>query len=70
MGIYWIIWYIHESLVARQRRTDIEILWPQLKARADSLEHARRAFTMHALSDSAWLRLDRDELYKRIDLLE
>jgi hypothetical protein len=47
---------------ARQRRIDLEILWPSLKAAAD-FNRAKAAFMRHALLDPAWLELGEDELF-------
>lgn len=38
----------------RQRRTDLEVLWPACKEDADSLYVARSAFRMHCITDPAW----------------
>lgn len=55
---------------ARQRRIDLEILWPICKERACDLAHAKMAFSVHAFNDDAWLRLGIDEVRRRIDALE
>jgi hypothetical protein len=70
------LWY------ARLRWIDREILWPTIKAQAPHsndcdlqalgscscawLDHARTAFAVHALSDSAWLFLGYDEIKRQI----
>jgi hypothetical protein len=39
---------------ARQRRIDIQVLWPACKTQAVDLDHAKAAFAYHAFNDSAW----------------
>jgi hypothetical protein len=53
---------------ARMRRFDLEILWPECKAHAPDLDHAKAAFAVHAFNDPAWLELG-DELMTAIDEL-
>jgi hypothetical protein len=55
---------------ARQRRIDLEILWPQIKANARDLDHARRAFAFHAFNDSAWTCLGEGNIEKIIEELK
>jgi hypothetical protein len=67
MGIIMLVqlwWY------ARQRRVDMDILWPMCLKGANDLEHAKAAFTKHALQDPAWLSLGEDQVIKFIDKLE
>lgn len=40
---------------ARQRATDLQILWPACKSIAPDLDHARAAFAYHAFNDPAWV---------------
>lgn len=55
----------------RQRRTDLQILWPALKAASSSIEQARVAFFMHCADDPAWQALySPEELAAYIDTLE
>jgi hypothetical protein len=54
---------------ARQRRVDLELLWPTCKQLAPDLDHARMAFAVHALQDPAWLTLGMDRLQEEIDRL-
>lgn len=62
----WILnwWY------ARQRKIDLEILWPVCREQASDLEHAKSAFAVHAYSDTAWLVLGEAEIYRIIDTLK
>jgi hypothetical protein len=40
---------------ARQRKTDLAILWPSCKARSrGDLKRAKAAFALHVMSDYAW----------------
>jgi hypothetical protein len=60
---------------ARQRRIDIEMLWPACKAAAISngsdLQHAKAAFAFHAYHDPAWCKFySPQELRRQIDNLE
>jgi hypothetical protein len=55
---------------ARQRRLDLEILWPICKDHAPDLDHAKAAFACHAFHDNAWLCLGEDVLLAAIDRLE
>jgi hypothetical protein len=52
---------------ALQRRIDLEILWPSLKAQAPDLDHAKAGFAVHAFHDPAWLELGSEEIIRRID---
>lgn len=53
-----------------QRKTDLEILWPTCKARAQNLDHAKAAFAVHCFADSAWTADYNDrELAEFIDAL-
>lgn len=54
---------------ARQRKLDVEILWPQLCLAADDLENAKRAFAWHACTDPAWLELGPDEIRRQVQSL-
>lgn len=38
----------------RQRRIDLEILWPVCKENSETIFQARAAFTMHCYMDPAW----------------
>lgn len=55
---------------ARQRRIDIEILWPCCVAGAPTLDRAKAAFAVHCFSDPAWLELGEKELFSFIDRLD
>lgn len=52
---------------ARQRRIDIEILWPICRRGANDLDHAKAAFAVHAFNDPAWLELGEDAMLDFID---
>lgn len=55
----------------RQRRIDIEILWPICCQGAKDLDHAKAAFAVHAFHDSAWLgAMSAEEIIEFIDALE
>jgi hypothetical protein len=51
---------------SRQRRIDIDILWPSCRDQAHDLEQARMAFAMHAFHDKAWLCLGENEIMRQI----
>jgi hypothetical protein len=56
---------------ARQRKIDLEILWPICVTGAgDDIRHAKAAFAYHALKDPAWMELGDVEILRRIDALE
>jgi hypothetical protein len=52
---------------ARQRRIDIDILWPCCRDGANDLAHARAAFAMHCFNDPAWIELGYDAIVDFID---
>ncbi len=54
---------------SRQRRIDLEILWPACKANARDLDHAKAAFAYHAFHDRAWLYLGDAEIARQIERL-
>jgi hypothetical protein len=65
MGVWRLIvawWHV------RQRRIDLDILWPICRREAKDLDHAKAAFAVHAYHDPAWLELG-DELFPFIDRL-
>jgi hypothetical protein len=53
---------------ARQRRIDLDVLWPICRREANNLDHAKAAFAVHAYHDPAWLELGED-LFPFIDRL-
>lgn len=55
---------------ARQRRIDMEILWPVCCEQARDLDHAKAAFAYHVFHDPAWLCLDEQVILDFIDRLE
>lgn len=56
---------------ARQRKIDIEMLWPICKQGASDLDHARAAFAMHVFHDEAWMAdFNEDELIERLEALQ
>ena len=46
---------------ARQRKFDMETLWPELAAQARDEQHAKSGFAMHIAFDPAWEDLSFDE---------
>lgn len=40
---------------ARQRKIDLEVLWPACKEHTRNIAAARAAFAMHAFSDTCWI---------------
>lgn len=41
---------------ARQRKTDLWILWPAIKSNTPSLAAAHRVMMIHCMNDPAWAR--------------
>lgn len=41
---------------ARQRKIDVQVLWPACKHNAPTLELAQQAFMMHAMQCPCWVR--------------
>ena len=54
----------------RQRRIDVQILWPAIKDNSPSLDLARAAFLAHALYDPAWESLTDAEVFQYIAKLK
>ena len=52
---------------ARQRRIDMDILWPICRREANNLDHAKAAFAVHAYNDPAWMELGEEKLFAFID---
>jgi hypothetical protein len=52
---------------ARQRRIDVQILWPSCKTQAPDIDHAKAIFAVHAFHDVAWLELGGEEIIRRIE---
>jgi len=56
---------------ARQRRIDMDILWPECLAQAEgSLYLAKTAFAVHCFNDPAWQEWGHDAIVDFIDGLE
>ena len=60
---------VRAYLTARQRRFDVEVLWPTCVDQAANLDEARLIFALHASGDSAWLSLPPEELTRQIEEL-
>jgi hypothetical protein len=59
----WLLeWWHH-----RQRRIDLDILWPSIRNNAASLDKAKQAFRMHAYCDRAWNGISRSEIDKILE---
>ena len=55
---------------ARQRRIDMQILWPACKQVTDDLDCAKAAFFFHVARDAAWTKeYTTDELVHFVDEL-
>lgn len=54
---------------ARQRRIDIEILWPSCLLASGNLWDARAVFALHTRMDPAWSDLREDEVCQIIEKL-
>jgi hypothetical protein len=61
--------WVFDMWYARQRRKDIEILWPSCRELTSNLDHAKAAFTRHARSDPAWLHLSKEHADRIINAL-
>ena len=59
--------YHRDRWAVRQRRIDIQILWPSICKSAWSADQARFAFLMHCESDPAWSLLGRDKVKEIVD---
>lgn len=46
----------------RQRKVDMEILWPSIRSQSQNLSRAKLAFRMHINMDPAWQDLSDDEI--------
>lgn len=56
---------------ARQRRIDMDMLWPICLRGASDLDHAKAAFAYHCFNDPAWTNdFTHDEIVAFIDRLE
>jgi hypothetical protein len=64
------VWrYILSLWRARQRRFDMEFLWPQCIEQAESLDHAKAMFAIHCHNDPAWMEWDDEAVADFIDTL-
>ncbi len=61
----WIMEWWHK----RQRRIDIDILWPICKNYASSIDKAREVFLFHTDLDPAWDDISLDERISIINKL-
>lgn len=59
------VWF-STCLRARQRRYDLDILWPICKEYAFDLDQAKAAFAVHAFHDIAWIVLGEAEIIRQI----
>jgi hypothetical protein len=65
------IWHLIRSWWrARQRKIDLEALWPVCVQGAADLDHARAAFAGHIFSDPAWLELGEETLIRFVERLQ
>ena len=55
LGLWW---------RARQRKIDIETIWPELVDQARDEWHAKQGMAMHIAMDPAWADLNQDEKIK------
>ena len=55
---------------ARQRRIDMDILWPLCLEGAGNLDNAKAAFATHCFLDPAWRELGETGIIAFIDKLE
>lgn len=63
--------YFGRRYRAGSRSADMKFLWPQLKARAQSLDHAKAGFYTHIVNDPAWTKdFTFPELQAFVDRLE
>jgi hypothetical protein len=52
---------------ARQRATDLSILWPICRDRAPDRDTALAAFMVHAAQDPCWIQKYGDNLWKEVE---
>jgi hypothetical protein len=64
----WVTW-LADFWHARQRKIDLQFLWPSCRDLAPDLNHARMAFAVHAHNDKAWLALGEAEIERIISEL-
>ena len=62
--------WFKELHYARQRRYDLEHLWPACREQAKDLTLAKKAFALHICSDPAWLSLSADHVKQIFDTLD
>ena len=55
---------------ARQRKMDMEILWPLCVDNSPDMDHAKAAFAVHAFNDPAWIEHYGSQLPAVIDALD
>jgi hypothetical protein len=55
---------------ARQRKLDLQLLWPTCREQAKTLEEAKIAFGFHANHDPAWQELGSAQIARVIDELD
>ena len=56
--LYLPLWMIRRARQKKwqyQRNFDLNVLWPECKKLAPSLDVARAAFAVHAFNDAAWI---------------
>ena len=63
-----IIWW-RELHAARRRQLDINILWPVIRDRAQTLDMARDAFVVHVSIDDAWKGVSLSEIVRTVEKL-
>ena len=56
---------------ARKRAIDVQLLWPICVEKAPDMDHAKAAFALHVLHDSAWTKdFTERELIAYIDRID
>ena len=58
--------FLHE----RERKADLEILWPALCDVSDNIDVAREAFKLHAMTNDSWSDLSDAEIQDVVDKLQ
>lgn len=63
------MFFIKNWWYKRQRKIDLDILWPCCQDISPDIQRARAAFASHAFSDPAWLALGEDAIIDIVDNL-
>ncbi len=67
----WLLWRWRDYWWSRQRKIDLDILWPTIKEQTHGdMAMAHEIFFMHAFNDPAWVVTYGEDLWTEVTKLK